>query len=96
MEYQNKRTNVYDIVSGKTWKCFAESMNVRVKGYFYILWKSWKQLDGENIFDKEFRLRESSEVMQKCWGKNLFVVKVYLIDEEGGTRTSWDLKSPLE
>ena len=28
--------------------------------------------------------------------KKTFVVKVYLFDEEEGTRTSWDLKSPLE
>ena len=46
-------------------------------------------------FDKEFRLRESFELCRNV-GKNLFVVEVYLIDEEGGTRTSWDLKSPLE
>ena len=44
MEHYDKRTNVYIIVSGRTWKCFAESMNVRVKGYFYILWKIWQQL----------------------------------------------------
>ena len=28
--------------------------------------------------------------------KKTFVVKVYLFDEEEGTRTSWDLWSPLE
>ena len=46
-------------------------------------------------FDKEFRLRESFELCRNV-GKNLFVVKVYLFDEEEGTRTSWDLRSPLE
>ena len=37
----------------------------------------------------------------EMWEKNLFVVEVYLIDEEGEegegrTRTSWDLETPLE
>ena len=27
MEHYDKRTNVYIFVSGKTWECFAESMN---------------------------------------------------------------------
>ena len=51
-------------------------------------------------FDKEFRLRESFELCRNV-GKNLFVVEVYLIDEErkegeGRTRASWDLETPLE
>ena len=37
----------------------------------------------------------------EMWEKNLFVVEVYLIDEErkegeGRTRASWDLETPLE
>ena len=52
-------------------------------------------------FDKEFRLRESFELCRNV-GKNfLFVVEVYLIDEErkegeGRMRASWDLETPLE
>ena len=44
-------------------------------------------------FDSERALKLCRNVGEK---NLLFVVKVYLIDEEGGTRTSWDLKSPLE
>ena len=54
-----------------------------------------KTVGSREHFEKEFRLRESFELCRNV-GKNLFVVEVYLIDEEGGTRTSWDLKSPLE
>ena len=47
----------------KTWKCFAESMNARVKGYFYILWKSWKQLAWENIL---IRSSDSERALKLC------------------------------
>ena len=48
-------------------------------------------------FEKEFRLRESSELCRNM-GKNLFVAEGYLIDDarrKGGTRneSKWDLET---
>ena len=63
----------------KTWKCFAESMNARVKGYFYILWKSWKQLAWENIL---IRSSDSERALKLCRnvGKKSFICGESLSD----------------
>ena len=56
---------------------------------------------GNGWIERTFLIRsfDSERALKLCRNvgkKTLFVVKVYLFDEEEGTRTSWDLKSPLE
>ena len=72
----------------KTWKCFAESMNARVKGYFYILWKIWQQLAWENILIRSSN-SETALKLSRNIGKKNQCDSNYLFDEEEA-RTSWD------
>ena len=74
----------------------------RVKGYFYILWKIWQQFSLRKHLDKKLRPGwrcsnpETALKLSRNIGKENQCDSNNLFDEEEGTRTSWDLWSPLE